>query len=307
MKKVYLQSADALGTNIELRLVTHNQAPAEKWFILLWKEIGDFENRFSRFRHDSELSLFNKQAGEKVKISETFKKLLETAKHYSVLSEGLFNPFILPDLQRAGYKNSLDKTHSPAPDYSKRSVADYTSLEIGSDWAMIPSNTALDMGGIGKGYLADQLGALLENNVEDYCLSLGGDVCVKGSDEDGPWKIDIQSAENREKNIAKFTGDKDLFGIATSGVTREISEQTQVHIINPKTGQPIDLSNNICTVVANNVTMADVMASCILIGGKDLAKRLVGNGLIKAVLLQGKEFSPPFILGEGFYFAPTKI
>lgn len=299
-KQTYMQSAEALGSTVELRLVTHDLPKTEQLFAVLWQTIKDFENRFSRFIPESELSIFNEQAGEKVPISDQFKELLEASKEFSSLTEGIFNPFILPDLQRAGYVHSMNETNSASHDYSERKIAKYTDLEIGHNWARIPKNTAIDLGGIGKGYLADYVASILDNDLEDYCLSFGGDMCARGTDTNGPWSIDIQSGKNRQENIAHFINHGGRFGIATSGTTREKQRRTQVHLIDPKTGASIPHSESLCTAVADTATAADVLASCILIAGKDFAKRLIKQHSIRAVLLQDKETASPFILGEGF-------
>src|SRR6185369_2724167 len=264
IQRTYLQSALALGTTVELRLAAPDTATAEKHFAGLWNEVAQFESKFSRFKPESELNGLNRRAGEKTPISADFKKLLEASQYFSKATGGLFNPFILPALQRAGYTRSL-VTASPSPDYSERTVVNPEALEVGDGWARIPSGTALDVGGIGKGYLADRLGGMLDHLSENYCLSLGGDMRVKGEDAGSPWIIDLQSAQDREASCGYFS-DGPLFGIATSGAVREVQGHTQAHLIDPRTGEALQASRSLCTVVAEDAATADVFATCILMG-----------------------------------------
>jgi len=298
MRSTYLQSADALGTTIQLRIVHEHERVVDEWFKRLWRHITTFDERFSRFLKESELSRFNAVAGEQTSISSEFKILLEEAREYAQRTDGAFNPFMLPALQRAGYVHSMTREHNIAPDYSECEIAQPEALEVGDTWARIPKKTALDFGGIGKGYLADELGTYLNTKTKDYCLSLGGDMYVNGETPHGPWVIDVQSAARAEENIGTYSGEIP-FGIATSNVTRTKKGKAQAHLVDPRSGEVLREGFDMCTVVASTATAADVFASCILISGESLAQDLYKQGDIRAVLLQ-KNGQTPFVLGDGF-------
>lgn len=295
-----MQSGEAMGTEIELWLVTFELEKAEKVFKILWKEIHDFDNRFSRFKMDSEVTRLNFSAGKIVSVSNELKNILEVSKRFSVMTEGAFNPFVLPDLQRAGYVHSMTGTKNMEHlDYSERKVVDIKYLEIKGDSVLIPEGTAIDLGGIGKGYLADLLAKSLDGTVEDYCLSLGGDILCKGLNVDKEWDIDIQSCRDRHDNIATYSAGTEKYSIATSALTRIKGGKEQLHLINPRQ-KASQNEYEMCSVVAQDATTADVMASCILIDGKNLADELFRQDVIKAVLLQGKGNTQPVIWGSGF-------
>ncbi len=300
IKQVYMQTGKGLGTEIELRLVTFELEKAENVFKTLWKEISGFENRFSRFKTDSELTYLNENAGKMMPVSKELRDILEASKKFSDLTSGIFNPFILPEIQRAGYVHSMTGgSNSPQLDYSDRRVVDIKFLEIKNDSVLIPGGTAIDLGGIGKGYLADLLAKLLDGVVEDYCLSLGGDIICKGLDVDKEWDIDIQSNRNRNENVATYSHGVEIYAVATSAVTRIKKGKEQMHLINPR-DIPTQNEYDMCSVVAKDATTADVMASCILIDGKNLASELVRNNIVIAVLLQRKGDVLPVVLGKGF-------
>ena len=305
MKQTYMQSMQALGTSIELRLVVSSVIEAEIWFTQLWKEVVTFENTFSRFKFESELTQFNIRAGEKVPVSKMCKDIFERAKECAEITDGMYNPFILPSLQRAGYIDSMttcgDTTEKINLDFSERDVVVYTELEIGENWARIPAHSALDLGGIGKGYLADYLASLLATSVDNYCLSLGGDIVAKGTDEFGEkWSIDIQSSKDRSTNCAHFASEENSVGVATSGTVRVKRGKMQEHQINPVSQTPTKTPYSLCSVASRDATTADVMASTILVGGVVLAKRLLKEDIIMGVLLQDEKSEKPLVLGKGF-------
>lgn len=295
-----MQSGEAIGTEIELWLVTFEPEKAENMFKILWKEIHDFESRFSRFKADSEVTRLNLNAGKTIPISKELNDILETSKNFSTITKGTFNPFILPEVQRAGYVHSMTGGRNVGYlDYSERMVVDIKFLEIKGGSVLIPEGTAIDLGGIGKGYLADLLAKLLDGVVEDYCLSLGGDILCKGLNVDKEWEIDIQSNLDRNENIATYSDGVEAYSVATSALTRIKGGKEQLHLINPKQ-KPSQNEYEMCSVVANDATTADVMASCILIDGKGLAEELFRQNVVKAVLLQGRGDIPPAVLGSGF-------
>lgn len=302
-----MQQANMLGTTIELRIVGVPLAEADTLFAELWKQVTEFNSRFSRFLPESELSRFNQSAGSKTAISKPFEALLLEAKRFAVLTEGIFNPFILPALQRNGYVHSIESPRTDTPIFSQRHIVSYTELEIGSGWAHIPKNTAIDLGGIGKGYLADRLGQHLSKHTEHYCLDIGGDMIISGRAPDGPWEIDIASLQDTSLALASYTNaDTSSFGIATSGTVRTRNGKKQTHIIDPRKGELIAKSELQCTIIAPDAVSADVLASCVLIDSIGFAERLLAAGHIQAVLLQAAHQDEPVILGEGFTLNKTK-
>lgn len=297
--QLFSQSCDTLGSTVELWVAADDQAHAERWFIELWDMVHVFNNRFSRFIDTSELSILNRQAGTRVPISIAFKQVLERTKFFSALTDGLFNPFVLPNLHRAGYTTSMTVNTHHSSRYDDRIMAKYTELEIGEDWVRIPQDTAIDLGGIGKGYLADELAAHLVQHTNDYCLSLGGDIHISGKRPEGSWVVDIETLPSTQHVSASYMNAKTPYGIATSGTTRSKAHKAQAHIIDPRTGTPVESDYSTATVAAADTTTADVLASCMLISGTEFAEDMIAKGYARAVLLQEKSGSIK-TLGEGF-------
>ncbi|HUY53364.1 MAG TPA: FAD:protein FMN transferase [Candidatus Dormibacteraeota bacterium] len=288
----YYQECIALGSKTGLSLIS-NSSPAkiENLYRELWRAVFTFERRFSRFLPDSELSIFNKNAGVGQNISPEFQTILTAAQKIAHETDGLYNPFILPALQAAGYGHSRVPGHEQdaVDDHSNKSVANIDQLEIGDNWAKIPYGTALDLGGCGKGYLADQLRSKLPSTVTGYWLLFGGDIAIGGHNEHNqPWSVTVQSADDPSKNIATLTA-ADISGIATSGTTvhgGKKAGRSWHHIIDPRTHQPAETDVLLATVCDNSTFRADVLASCaIILGGKQGLQFLKDYG-VKAAVLQ---------------------
>ena len=288
------QTRHALGSTAYLTIVVDDHVHPGTVFDVLWQQIDTIEQRFSRFLADSELSRCNRTAGTREPISIEFRDLLVTARMMAERSHGLYNPFILPALQRAGYKGSWPQPHihDESLNYENRvAVVDRHELTIGDSWVQVPKHTALDFGGIGKGYLLDQLGETLQTmDIADYWLSLGGDILCSGYDAAGEaWQIGIQRARRETDTVATVINYGQKLAIATSGTTKRqgTSENgTWHHIIDPRTGGPAKTNVLTATVSANTATSADVTAKCLVIAGKEAAETTLKTMCEHNALLQ---------------------
>ncbi len=289
----YQQTKQALGSAAYLTLVVPTNRQPDDLFADLWRYIDEFEQRFSRFLAISELSACNKAAGSKHMVSPEFRQLLVIARDMSERTGGLYNPFVLPALQRAGYKGSWPYPDeiSASLDFAGRQSASWRDIQIGKDWIMIPKNTALDFGGIGKGYLLDELAARLRARaVDSYWLSLGGDIVCAGLDDPGiPWEISIQDAVHENNRVAYVSNQGNDLAVATSGVTKRKGTSAHGawhHLIDPRTGEPALSDVLTATVCAESATEADVYAKCLVIVGSTETDTFMESVTIRNVLLQ---------------------
>ena len=229
-------------------------------------------------------------------ISVEMKHLLMAASSMANQTDGLFNPFVLPAIQKAGYYYSRVPGHEKdlVDDHSDKAVVTIDRLEIGDNWAKIPYGTAIDFGGCGKGYLADQLRKSLPGTISGYWFSFGGDIALGGVDaSDRPWNISVQSADDSSKNIATLSL-PGVRGIATSGITVHQGRHAGKHwhhIIDPRTHLPADTDVLLATVCDNDSTLrADVLASCAVILGSNKGMRFLKKAGIASALLQFRNF-----------------
>lgn len=281
----------ALGSDIALTVVMKDEGKAKEYLEIIWAMIIAFENRFSRFLVDSELSQFNAHAGIETKVSPAFRKLLLAAQDYSMKTDGLYNPFILPSLNRTGYIGSWPNIgdYNPLLNYSIKHVHEINKLNIKKSSAIIPVNSALDFGGIGKGYLLDELSRYLEKSkVDNYWLSLGGDIIAAGHDlESISWKIGIADANDEEVDIKIIDNKGKKIAIATSGTIKRKGLGWH-HIIDPRTGLSASTDVLTVTVIANppavEGTEADIYAKCLVILGSEEAEAFAQSKDITAIV-----------------------
>jgi thiamine biosynthesis lipoprotein len=288
------QRRTALGSQALITLVVSEEHEAITLFKNLWQMVKEFEYRFSRFRKTSELSKLNAQAGQEVQVSREFLELLESSLAFSRSTDGLFNPLILPALQQAGYIGSWpepDKFDAEQDYRSRQSVVDISEVIVIEELVVLPEGSALDFGGIGKGYLLDQLSLhLLDNGCPNFWLSLGGDITCSGRDlHDEAWSIGVQDAHDDQNLIANISNDDgNVLAIATSGVTKRKGANWH-HIIDPRTGIPAMTDVLAATVTSDQAVMADIYAKCLVLLNETESEDFISQHKISQVYIQRKK------------------
>ncbi|HEV2403725.1 MAG TPA: FAD:protein FMN transferase [Candidatus Saccharimonadales bacterium] len=292
---VHNRSETALGCGVTLVLVSAAGQPIiEDYFRRLWLSVFEFEQQCSRFLPGSELSQFNRSAGIRQAVSPSFRKVLAAAKGMAARSNGLYNPFILPALQRAGYVRSMLTAYKDdeVDNFSGRTIVPAAELTIGEDWASIPYGTAIDLGGCGKGYIGDRLADQADTFPElaGYWFSLGGDVITGGLDELGElWVVQVESAisDDEPSAVIRMPG-PDRYAVATSSAVRMAPKigRRHHHIIDPRTGKAAVSDISLATTYAHSALLADVFASCLIITGSADAQSYLEKCDLLGALLQ---------------------
>lgn len=288
------QTKILFGGEAKISLVSDvSVAQIETYFKLLWQKLARFERQFSRFLPQSELTLVNQQAGKWTPISPEMSELISVVRQVSEKTGGLFNPFVLPALQRAGYMNSAVKEyeHEPVPSYIARSIVPYTSLDVRDGAIRIPKHSAIDLGGIGKGFIADKIRAELEQlPLKGYVIWLSGDIATWGRDENGSaWRVGIQDVQATDGEIPySIICPESQFAIATSGTRKRAGQKpgNWHHIIDPQTGKSAETDVAMLTVCDSSLTWADVLASCGILKGSKHYRQFLKSHEIENFIVQ---------------------
>lgn len=230
-----------------------------------------FERQLTRFDPRSELSRFNVAAGGHVSISPLLAELLRVCLDAFALSDGLVNAACLPALVAAGYDRSITELRRHpvvrvSPSQHPQVPPLPAVLEVGAGWGRLARGCAIDLGGVGKGWLADRLCERFDN----AAVNLGGDVRTRGAGPGGAgW--DVALCNGRFITV----GDA---GIATSGTSGRRWPGGH-HLIDPRTGRPARTDVSAVSVIAENALRAEVLAkSACLQGSSDARVWLKAHG-----------------------------
>ncbi len=265
----------ALGTSVEFGV--RADATASQTLIAdIICRVNAFEATFTRFHKSSELSTLNARAGQPTRVSQAMLALLLAARRVWLQTGGIVDPTIGSALNRAGYDQSFDQlvvdnplppAGEPVPDVT---FGDVTVNQETSTVTM-PAGSSLDLGGVGKGYLADQLVPIIEAVTHDYWLSLGGDMVGSGVGDDGkPWPIAVQNPQSMAHDLGTLRLPDTHWAMATSGISKRRGTRAGKawhHLIDPRTGKPADTDVVGVTLVAPTALEADAFAKTVLLLG----------------------------------------
>ncbi len=248
----------------------------------------------SRFRPESELSRLNAAAGRPFAASATLYAVVADAIDAARAAAGLFDPTILPALIAAGYDRSFellpeereDSCSPPAPAFSWRDV----QLDPIARTLALPRGCALDLGGIGKGWMLDRAAERLRA-FGSFAIDAGGDLVLGGAQANGsPWTVGVQDPMAPGRDLLGL--DLTDCAIATSTVARRrwlLGGRVQHHLIDPRSGRPSRSGALAATVIAGSAARAETLAKAAVLLGPSAGVRFLDSqaGVHGLVVLEG--------------------
>lgn len=266
----------------------------------------DLEAKISRTRKDSDISNINNAKGEWVHVSENTRELIQKGLEYSHMSHGAFDITVGGITEQWDFHAPEGEAKIPDADTLAEAVKHIGFRGVateGNNVRLMDPETRLDLGGIAKGYIGDRMTELLESKgVVSAVINLGGNViCIGGKTNEEDFVIGVETPfSDRTEIIGKINArDKTL---VTSGVYErrmEVDGKTYHHILDTKTGWPVDTDLDAVTLIADKGRSADIdaLSTICLIMGADEGMKLIEN-------MDGIE--GVFVLSDGNILTTTK-
>jgi thiamine biosynthesis lipoprotein len=222
-EKLFRHTFFRMDTITEITIRESKGVNPQKVWIAADSLLKDREERFSITSPGSEVLTLNTRKIDTVHVSKELGDMIATGIHLGDMLHGDFDITILPIKELWGFgEKSSGNSPLPTPEQVKETLkkVDYRKVKINEthDTVYFSSpDIQIDVGGIAKEYVMQDLGRLLDNfGVTDYIISAGGDIYAKGGHLDGkPWKIGIQHPRNRDSVLAVLELDKRA--VLTSG------------------------------------------------------------------------------------------
>ncbi len=238
----YTHSFNALGSKNEITIYSNARNDAQRGFELVEREVNRIEEKFSRYRPESVVSIINAAAGvTPVEIDDETARMFDFADACHKQSEGLFD--ITSGALRAAWK--FREARVPTKDEITRSLQriGWTRVQRKGRTVFLPeTGMEIDFGGFGKEYAVDQAIAVLgDAGIKCAQVNLGGDLRVIGLPPNRThWIFGISDPRRHGSIIASLevTGG----ALASSGDYEryfELDGARYCHILNPRTGMPV--------------------------------------------------------------------
>ncbi|MFN2134969.1 MAG: FAD:protein FMN transferase [Candidatus Promineifilaceae bacterium] len=294
----YKHSFHAMGSDMAIWLETHDVGTAAVAFSKVERLFEANEQALSRFRPDSELSVLNGHSGQWVRVSRLLWDLMTLALQMAKLTGGYYDPTILNALKRYGYTVSFDQltqadSSNPAP-LMPLPLDTWTAIELNeADQAvLLPAGMSVDLGGIAKGYSAQQAVGILRD-IGPCLVDAGGDLAAGPAPRFFPgWPIAVSSPWATETGAPA-----DMFVLwiadetaATSGIDYrnwQHNGRRVHHLIDPATGAPAATDGQTATILADEAVVAEAWATSALVAGSERGmEALLDAGLAGLMVTQ---------------------
>lgn len=220
---------------------------------------------------------------EPVEVDEWFSHVFLKAQEVSKRTGGMFDVTVSPIINLWGFGFEPNDTVTPERIDSLKQFVGYQKVRLeGKKLVKDDPRMTLNFSAIAKGYACDVIAQLLEREgVRNYMVDIGGEVTVKGVNQNGKcWGIGISQPQEGAQELRQVHDVVYLCqpsGLATSGNYRNYFEKDGKkygHTIHPFTGYPAEQNILSATVVAPNCMTADAYATAFMVMGLDEACRL---------------------------------
>jgi thiamine biosynthesis lipoprotein len=253
------------------------------------QRLEDLNRSMSTYLAESEISQFNdlKNSDEKFKISEDLFQVMLIAERLYQQTDGAWDGTVYPLVNLWGFGRTGQKNTIPpkAEILKLLSTIGFSHIQLSMDGHLIKrkASISLDLGSIAKGYAVDQIAKLIKyNGINNFLVEIGGEVYASGFRADGKsWRIGINKPhpEAPYDQVYKVIAIKDK-AFATSGDYRNfitVNGKRYSHIIDPRTGYPVDNGVVSVSIVADTCVFADGLATAVMVLGHEKGLELINR------------------------------
>jgi thiamine biosynthesis lipoprotein len=239
------------------------------------KRLDELNDMASATIDTSDISQINAAAGKNyVKVHPEIIKMIVASQKYSKISNGMWDITVGPLINLWGIGTDNERVPSDEEIKAKLPLVGYDKISINENdntVMLMQPGMAIDLGGIAKGFAADEVLKIYKKyNIQNGLINLGSSsiYAVGKNDKGNQWSIGLKNPRNDENGnylgVIKITDE----GISTSGDYERYfikDGKRYHHILNPATGYPVD--NGIMSVtvivdgsVPDNGMLADILS-----------------------------------------------
>lgn len=281
-----------MGTTAQVVLYADDAAMAQRAADAAFARIRQLDATLSDYRDDSELSRLAARAGQgPVAVSEDLFAVLQAAQSLAQRSGGAFDVARGAVTRIWRQARRLDEPPDPARLQAALDSGDWRDIALDPatrSVALARPGMRLDVGGIAKGYAAEQaLQAMRAAGVERALVALGGDIAIGAPPPDAPgWRIDIAALDVPSAPPASTLLLHDV-AISTAGDAEqwmELGGMRLSHVLDARSGRPLAFRST-TTVIAPHGLQADGLDTAASVLGPEAGLRLVERVPGAAVLM----------------------
>jgi len=274
LKRFVYERAE-MGVPFRISLYAPEESVARAAADAAFDRVAVLNSIFSDYDSDTELSRLSQTSGQgkEVPVSSDLWRVLEKSQAFAAQTDGAFDVTVGPLVNL--WRRARRKQELPSETLltEMRNRVGYKNLILHPQTKSAELRVAdmrLDLGGIAKGYAADEaLKVLRERGIARALVAASGDMAA-GDPPPGAegWRVEVAALDVPDAPPPEIVLLKNR-GIATSGdifQRVEISGVRYSHILDPRTGIGLT-DHSLVTIIAPDGTTADAMATAVSVLG----------------------------------------
>ncbi|NNJ95541.1 MAG: FAD:protein FMN transferase [Gammaproteobacteria bacterium] len=261
-------SFKAMASPCEVIIETPDKAEAERVINAVAAEAWRIEQKFSRYRDDNITFQINHADGDVIEVDDETARLLDFANQLYQISGGMFD-VTSGVLRKAWHFDQSDNIPAQQQIDVLLPIIGWDKVGWDKPKLKLAANMEIDLGGIGKEYAVDRC-ALLARELSDasILINFGGDLTITQARKDGnDWTIGrLSSDASAPVGVIKLKRG----ALATSGDAHRYLEKDgkrYCHVLNPKTGWPVEDPPHTVSVAAPTCVEAGMLSTMALLQG----------------------------------------
>jgi FAD:protein FMN transferase len=264
----------ALGTPCSIKFRHPDDLAAMEFADEAVAWIGTFEAKFSRFRPDSMVSRVNAAAGvDWIPVDAEMEHMLDLADDLHQRTNGILDPTLLPLLRVWDWQSVHLRLPQASEIKAALTLTGWHMVERRHGAVHLPkAGMGLDFGGFGKEYAVDKLARLAGKcGISDALIDLGRDLFALGGNGMNPfWRIGIEDG-NQPGHCWGGLAVSDHAVSASGDFARYFIHDgvRYGHILDPRTGWPVDNGMRAVTVIAPSCLQAGIYSTAVFVLGAE--------------------------------------
>ncbi|MDD5580317.1 MAG: FAD:protein FMN transferase [Methylobacter sp.] len=266
-------------------------------------EFSRLDQQLSNYRKDSVIEQFNaKSSTESQSVGEEVVALVEQARLVSQASGGCYDLTTKPLFGLWGFRGDKLTPPDEAALQATLKQVGFAQIEVVDATHLRKQIPALevDLSSIAQGYSVKRIAALLEKQgIENYLVEIGGELQTRGKKPgDLPWRVALEKPLSGERTMQKVITIKQTepLAVMTSGTYRhffDLNGKRYSHILDARTGKPVDHETVSVTVLHADPTQADAWSTALLCLGREAGIEAANKAGIAALFIeqQGDAFN----------------
>jgi thiamine biosynthesis lipoprotein len=240
--------------------------------------LEEINRQMSTYRDDSEISRLNRfEDPDWFDVSPELLQVLQRATEVSQATRGAFDVTVGPLVRLWNFgpgREAAERVPTDEQIQVARQQIGYGKIEIRETPPGVRKSQPdleLDLSAVAKGFAVDQVAeVLLSHGATDYLVEIGGEVRAGGKNVAGqPWRIGVEAPLAGVRTVQQVVPLSEM-AMATSGDYRNffvVDGKRYSHIIDPRSGRPVEHRLVSVTVLHPSCAAADAWATALLVLG----------------------------------------